>query len=120
MKKIIITTIVFACVVVVAPSCSKSSSSDNAGGTNACSTITPKFAFDVQPIVASSCAVSSGCHGAGSTNNGGPYTSHAQIEAKKAAIKAAVQNGSMPIGSTLTQVQKNAIICWIDAGALNN
>jgi hypothetical protein len=122
MKKIIISAILFATIAFTITSCSKSSSTDNTGGGGGttCAGVTSKFASDVQPIFASSCAVSSGCHGTGSTNSGGPFTNYTLIEAKKAAIKAAVQNGSMPKSGSLSQAQKNAIICWVDAGALNN
>ena len=45
---------------------------------------------------------------------------HAEINAAKVQIRAAVLSGSMPKNGSLTAAQKNSIICWIDAGAANN
>jgi hypothetical protein len=42
------------------------------------------------------------------------------IAAKTSNIRAAVLSGVMPQSGTLTQVQVNSLICWIDNGALNN
>jgi hypothetical protein len=103
--------------------CSKSGSSgDTGGGTTTvdCAGSTAKFSTDASPVFVTKCAISSGCHSTGATNSGGVLITHTQISAKKANIRTAVLNGTMPQGSTLTTAQKQAIVCWIDNGALNN
>ena len=116
---LILTALIFA-------SCSKSSpgSGGGTGGggtiTFSCVGISPKFSTDVQPILTTVCAINSGCHAAGSTNSGGPFTSHAEVFAKRSNIRAAILSGVMPQSGTITQAQINAFICWIDSGAPNN
>ncbi len=85
-----------------------------------CSNITPAYGADVAPIIASSCATGSGCHGSGSLRGPGPLLNHSQVFAARNVIRAAVQSGEMPLGSSLSAQQKSNIICWIDAGAANN
>jgi hypothetical protein len=112
MKKIIISGFGF---VVLLLACSK-------GGvdyTADCST-TKSYTSDVSPIIQSSCATNSGCHASGSTNGPGALTTYAQVYNARAAIRTAVANGSMPQNGSLSNTQKNAIICWIDNGAANN
>jgi len=120
-KKILILVIGFYGIA----SCSKSSSSTGGGGggggsTLNCSTVPALFGANVSSIISTSCATNAGCHGAGSINGPGPLLTHAQISAASAAIKVAVSNGTMPKTGTLTTDQKNTIICWVNAGALNN
>ncbi|MFO0355449.1 MAG: hypothetical protein ACK50A_00735 [Sphingobacteriaceae bacterium] len=94
-------------------SCKKSetnASSTNSGYTPTC-TSTKSFSADVLPLINASCNTS-GCH-----NN---YSTYAQISAGKTSIRSRVLNGSMPKNSTLSNAQKDIIICWIDAGAPNN
>jgi hypothetical protein len=82
---------------------------------------TPKsYAADVSPIIQSSCAINTGCHATGSTNGPGPLTIYAEVFNAITSIRTAVANGTMPKNSSLTNDQKNAIICWIDSGAPNN
>jgi hypothetical protein len=105
--------------------CSKSSTSAAGGGasgakTFSCTGITPKFSADVQPILTTVCSINSSCHGGGSTNSGGPFTSYAEVNARKSNIRAAILAGTMPQTGSITQVQINAFICWIDSGAPNN
>jgi hypothetical protein len=59
-------------------------------------------------------------HATGASNSGGVLTNHAQISSKASSIKASILNGSMPKGSSLTTAQKQAVVCWIDNGAMNN
>lgn len=89
------------------------------GYTPSCSGATPKFSSDVSPLIASSCAVS-GCHAAGSANGPGALTTHAQISAAASGIRDAVVTGRMPKNGSLSDAQKNTIVCWIDAGAKND
>ncbi len=81
---------------------------------------TTSFSATVSVIVQTKCAFSSGCHGTGSTNTGGSFTSYALIAAKKEIIKAQVEAGIMPQGSSLTANDKAALIAWINCGAPNN
>lgn len=103
--------------------CSKSDDTGGGGSNNNftpdCS-VTKTFAADAQPVIQSSCAASASCHAAGSGNGPGALTSYAQVFNARAAIRSAVASGRMPQGGTLTNAQKNAILCWIDAGAANN
>jgi hypothetical protein len=123
MKKITFLITVFAVSSIILNSCSKNDSTTGGGGggrTFTCSTTAPKFAADVQPIVTSVCSINSNCHASGSGNSGGAFINHTQIDAKKASIRAAILNGSMPQSGSISQAQINAIICWIDAGTPNN
>jgi hypothetical protein len=121
------TFVIICCIFLmglVFTACSKSSPSPGGGTgggiTFSCAGISPKFSTDVQPILTTVCAINSGCHAAGSTNAGGPFTSHAEVFAKRSNIRAAILAGTMPQTGTITQAQINAFICWIDSGAPNN
>ncbi len=81
---------------------------------------TKSFATDVSPIIQNSCAVSSGCHGSGSSSGPGFLSTHQQVFNARTQIRAAVASGRMPQGGALTNAQKDALLCWIDAGAPNN
>lgn len=120
MKKLSVTTLVVISSIIFTASCSKKSNTTTDVPASTCSSISPKFSSDIQSILSTSCSINSNCHATGSSNSGGPFTNHTQVSAKKAAIKTAISNGTMPQGGSLTQAQKNAFICWIDAGALNN
>lgn len=131
-KALIICTSTFM-LLLFFESCSKSSGGGTGGGgtggggtgggggfTVNCSTVTNKaFAADVSPIVQSVCAVS-GCHAAGSTNGPGSLTNYTEVFNARTRIRTAIQNGSMPQGTTLSNAQRGSIICWIDNGAPNN
>ncbi len=116
----------FILTALLFTACSKSSPGTGGGPggggaiTFSCVGISPKFTADVQPILTTVCAINSGCHGAGSTNVGGPFTTHAEVFAKRANIRAAILSGVMPQTGTISQAQINAFICWIDSGAPNN
>jgi hypothetical protein len=105
--------------------CTKGSSSgsttnnNNNNNNNVTCTGTKSFASDVSPIFQSICS-NSGCHDAGSTNGPGPLVNYQQIFNARASIRAAVASGIMPKNTSLTAAQKNALICWIDAGASDN
>jgi hypothetical protein len=45
---------------------------------------------------------------------------YTQIANKKIGIRNQVLNNLMPKGGSLTLAQKQTIVCWIDAGTLNN
>lgn len=123
--KNLISLILFIFLTAVFFACSKSNTTTGGSGTGggrtfSCAGISPKFSVDVQPILASVCSINSNCHAAGSLNSGGPFTTHAEVFAKKSNIRAAILSGAMPQSGTVTQAQVNAFICWIDSGAPNN
>ena len=122
MKKTALTTIsALLTGLLCLMACSKSSSgSGGGGGTDVCAAVTAKFATDVLPLMQTKCSFSSGCHGTGSTNSGGVLLTYAQISAKSATIKSQVAGGMMPKSGSITTVEKNIIICWVNSGALNN
>lgn len=84
-----------------------------------CSTVSAKFAADVQPIIASKCATS-GCHDA-SASGGVILQTHSQVSAKKDRVYArAVLEKSMPTSGALPPAEIAKLKCWIDSGAPNN
>lgn len=127
-KKILIVIVGFYFIV----SCSKSSSStgDGTGGgatggsgggtTVNCTGVAATFAANVNPIIQTSCATDASCHGSGSVNGPGPLLTYSQISGASALIKTVIANGTMPKTGTFTTAQRNTIICWVNAGALNN
>ena len=111
----LILIIISSCFVFVA--CSKG---DNGGDdTNACGGVSKNFATDVNPLIQTFCNQAA-CHNAGSINGPGPLTNYTEVFNARAAIRGQVAAGLMPQNTTLTQAQKNTIICWIDNGAPNN
>ena len=126
MKKIILVAAPLIFTVIIFAACSKSDSTTGTGGagsggrTFSCAGISPKFSADVQPILNTVCSINSNCHATGTSNSGGPFTTYAEVFAKKSNIRAAILSGVMPQSGTITQVQVNAFICWIDSGAPNN
>lgn len=123
MKKTTAIILTFS-VILLSVSCSKSDPSNGGGGgggiTFSCVGISPKFSTDIQPILTTVCSINSNCHAAGSINTGGPFTTHAEVLAKRSNIRGAILAGTMPQSGSLTQAQINAFICWIDSGAPNN
>jgi uncharacterized membrane protein len=117
MKKSLFILTVISLVVII--SCKKNTTT-TPSTTIDCNGSTAKFSTDAAPVIATKCATNSNCHANGATNSGGVLTSHTLIFSRKSNIRTAVSNGSMPQGGTLTQAEKQAIVCWIDNGALNN
>lgn len=126
MKKTLIIILFTFSLSSVFIACSKSNtttgggSGGSGGRTFSCVGISPKFSADVQPILTSVCSINSNCHASGTTNSGGPFTTHAEVFAKKSNIRVAILSGVMPQTGSLTQAQVDAFICWIDSGAPNN
>jgi len=84
-----------------------------------CSTVTAKFATDVQPIISTKCAIS-GCHD-NSASGGVILQTHSQVSAKKDRVYArAVMEKSMPASGALNPAEIAKLKCWIDSGAPNN
>jgi len=114
---LVVTTVLFAC--------SKSTdtriqSDGNTGGSIDCSAVPKSFSVDVNPIIQTTCATGSSCHGTGSINGPGALLTYSAIANAHADIRSAILSGLMPKTGSLTNAQKNTIICWIDNGALNN
>jgi hypothetical protein len=100
MKKSIL---LFSVITLIITACSKSGGGSTGGGAGGgggvtlnCTPVAKSFAADVLPTFQSICT---------NTNS---------------LIRAAVASGFMPKNNTLTAAQKNAILCWVDAGGLNN
>jgi uncharacterized membrane protein len=74
----------------------------------------------VSGIFQSSCATSVSCHASGSTRGPGSLTTYSQIFNARSDIKSSVASGRMPEGTSLSSDKRNAIVCWVENGALNN
>ena len=85
-----------------------------------CTGAAKSFSIDVYPILQSSCALNSNCHGVGSNNGVGELLIYTKIFTNRSAIRSAVASGEMPLNGSLTDTEKNTILCWIDSGAPNN
>ncbi len=127
MKNSAVICLLAAGCVLFALSCKKSSDTTTTGGgpgsggrTFTCTGISPAFTADIKPILNTVCSINSNCHAAGSTNSGGPFTTYAEVNAKKSNIRANILSGAMPQTGSISQAQVNAFICWIDSGAPNN
>ncbi len=70
---------------------------------------TKSYSTQVAPLISSYCA---SCHNT--------YSTYSQAKASASTIRNSIVNGSMPKGTSLSEDQKNNIVCWIDAGCLNN
>ena len=110
MKKLSLMSCLFVLFQLSCKKSEKNSTSSATGHTPTCSS-TISFSASVMPLINSSCNTS-GCH-----NN---YSNYTHVNAGKTSIKSRVADGSMPKNSTLTNAQKDVILCWIDAGAPNN
>ncbi len=67
------------------------------------------YSVDVKPLIQSSCV---GCHSS--------YSNYSSLKSSSSSVRSSVIDGSMPKGTSLSDAQKDKIICWIDAGAPNN
>lgn len=110
-------SLILICIVFAA--CSKSSPTTQSTTATVNCSVPKTFSSDVFPITSTRCAVS-GCHGSGSTNGPGELISYQQIFNARSDIRAAVLSGVMPQGSSLSDAQLSALVCWIDSGAPNN
>lgn len=75
------------------------------------------FKSDVEPIINASCATTD-CHrsGTGLSN----FTNFSTVQDRASSIKSQVVSKSMPKDGSLTDAEIEAIVCWVDDGALNN
>jgi len=105
MKTLVI--IVFLAFTGLIAGCQKDSTTSPY--TPACDGTVKSYATDVAPLISSYC---SECHS--------QYSTYAKLKASASKVRSVIVNGSMPEGTTLSSAQKDAIICWIDNGTLNN
>ena len=80
---------------------------------DACANIT--FTKDVKPVIDANCIQ---CHGSG--GNSPNLTSYNSISASANSVKSEVASRRMPRGSSLSQDDIDAVVCWVESGALNN
>ena len=110
MKKIVSLFAVLVLFFAMFISCKKKNKEDTqVSYTPSCSSSTPSFSATVKPLIQSACV---NCHS--------EYSAYAQISSSSSSIRSSIVSGSMPKGTTLSEGQKNSIVCWIDAGKPNN
>ena len=105
MKKIAILCFI-ATIIIAFPTCKKKNATKNY--IPSCSG-TKSYINDVAPLIQSNCV---SCHNT--------YVNYSALKTSATSIRNSIVNGSMPKSSSLTEDQKNNIVCWIDAGAPNN
>ncbi|HFS67944.1 MAG TPA: cytochrome c [Flavobacteriia bacterium] len=81
--------------------------------TNECN---PEISFSevIKPIIDNNCVQ---CHHG---NRFPDLRMYPSINENKIIIKDEIQSRRMPIGNSLSQTDIDAVICWIESGALNN
>ena len=104
MKKVLV---VLFFVSFLVTGCSKDTVTDSY--TPDCTGAVKSYKTDVAPLIQTYCA---GCHS--------NYSTYSQLSASKSSVRNSIVNGSMPRGKTMSSAQKDAVICWIDNGAINN
>lgn len=75
------------------------------------------FKSEIEPIINASCATTD-CHRSG--NGVSDFTNFSTIQSKASSIKSQVVSKTMPKDGSLTDAEIEAIVCWVDDGALNN
>lgn len=110
MKKIVSLFAVLVLFFAMFISCKKKNKEETqVSYTPSCSSSTPSFSATVKPLIQSACV---NCHS--------EYSTYTQISSSSSSIRSSIVSGSMPKGTTLSEGQKNSIVCWIDAGKPNN
>ena len=83
-----------------------------------CSALDTKWSTSVNAIVQTKCA-KSGCHDGSA--KGGNYLTHAGINSNSSDAFSEVFNKSMPKGNvSMTDAERNQLMCWLQDGAPNN
>ena len=103
-------------VIIFLAACSKSAPNEDI---ETCTDVLRSFAGDINPIIQTYCNQPT-CHASGSVNGPGPLTNYTQVYNARSVIREAIRSGFMPQEGTLTTIQRNMIICWIDNGAPDN
>lgn len=103
MKKVLL--IALGCFGLLV-SCSKDNSSPYIPN---CNGAAKSYSTDVAPVVQSACV---SCH-----QN---YSSYSSVYSSRNSIRSMVASGQMPQGKSLSNEDKDKILCWIDNGAPNN
>ncbi len=80
-----------------------------------CTEAAKTFSGDAFPVFHSSCI---DCHFSGSGQT--PLDNYSNIAVAKNSVRNVIINGSMPRSGSLTDAQKNAIICRINNGVPDN
>jgi hypothetical protein len=104
----------FACVIVFSCTYHDGTPEIELPAAFSCDTI--RWQQHILPIMANSCAVS-GCH-EGVTRL--DWRDYDEVKKYAASVKTKTQDGSMPIDSSLPQVEIDMIACWVDKGAPEN
>lgn len=107
MKKITIFTLTLVLIFTII-TCKKKDGSTTNSYTPDCSS-TKSYSLDVKPLMQSYCV---SCHSS--------YSNYTSVKSSASSIRSSIVSGSMPKGTSLTDDQKNKIVCWIDAGSPNN
>jgi len=113
MKKLLLTPAVFS--IMLAFSCG---GNDDALADVACDGET-SLSADVMPLIESNCAVS-GCHLASQSP---ALSSTSGVLNNSSRIRSEVAAKTMPpagSGQSLTDLERETIICWVQQGALDN
>ncbi len=79
------------------------------------------YVSQVQSIIITNCAISN-CHN-GDRSSLPDFLDASIVRDRSISIKSRTQSGNMPprsSGLTLTNEQKDLIVCWVDDGALDN
>ncbi|SNT30574.1 SprB repeat-containing protein [Ekhidna lutea] len=71
---------------------------------------------DIMPIIETNCAITN-CHNGSRSPT---LITNIEIISNAGRIKSETQEGSMPRGGTLSQLEIDLIACWADDGAPNN
>lgn len=105
MKKILLLSSAFVTILIIVTtqSCKKKTFSPS------CSGGTPSYNSAVKALIQSKCV---SCHSS--------YATYTGISSDVSRIRATIIDGSMPKNGSLTDDEKNKIICWIDGGNPNN
>jgi uncharacterized membrane protein len=113
-KSIIIASAFFMVMATVAISCKKKASVD----ATVCSALDTKWSTSVNTITQTKCA-KSGCHNGSA--KGGNYLTRAGITANASNALSEVFNKSMPKdGTSMTDAERNQLMCWLQDGGPDN
>jgi uncharacterized membrane protein len=96
-------------IVMCAAALTACKKTSNSSYTPDCSGAAKSYASNVAPLMSSKCV---SCHSS--------YNSYSGVNSDKAGIRSSIVSGSMPKSNSMTDAEKNSVVCWIDSGAPNN